>query len=34
MNLIGYLDVDFAGYKFDRKSTSETYQFLRVNLIS
>ena len=34
MDLIGYSDVDFAGYKLDKKSTNETYQFLGVNLIS
>jgi hypothetical protein len=26
--LIGYLDTDYAGCKVDRKSTSETCQFL------
>ena len=34
MDLIGYSDADFARCKLDRKSTSRTYQFLRVNLIS
>ena len=34
MDLIGYSDVDFAGCKLDRKSTSETCQFLGVNSIS
>ena len=34
MDLIGFLDADFAGCKLDRKSTSETCQFLGVNLIS
>ena len=32
IDLIGYSDADFAGYKLDRKSTSETCQFLKVNL--
>ena len=34
LELIGYSDADFAGYKLDRKSTSDTYQFFEVNLIS
>ena len=34
MDLIGYSDADFAGCRLDRKSTSETCQFLRVNLFS
>ena len=34
MDLIGYSDADFVGCKLNRKSTSETYQFLKVNLIS
>ena len=34
MDLIGFSDADFAGCKLDKKSTSETCQFLRVNLIS
>ena len=34
MDFIGYSDADFAGCKLDRKSTSETCQFLGVNLIS
>ena len=32
--LIGYSDADFTGCKLDRKSTSDTCQFLGVNLIS
>ena len=34
MDLIGQSGTDFAGCKLDRKSTSETCQFLGVNLIS
>ena len=34
MDLINFSDANFAGCKFDRKSTSGTYQFLGVNLIS
>ena len=34
IDLIGYSDANFAGCKLDRKSTSETCQFLGVNLIS
>ena len=34
IDLIGYTDSDFAGCKLDKKSTSETCQFLGVNLIS
>ena len=34
IDLIGYSDADFAGCKLDRKSTSRTCQFLKVNLIS
>ena len=34
IDLIGYLEADFVGYRLDRKSTSETCQFFRVNLIS
>ena len=33
IDLIGYSDADFVGCKLDRKSTSETYQFVGVNLI-
>ena len=33
MDLIGFSDADFAGCKLDRKSTSETCQFLGINLI-
>jgi hypothetical protein len=32
--LLGYSDVDYARYKVDRKSTSETCQFLGRSLIS
>jgi hypothetical protein len=32
--LLGYSDVDYAGCKVDRKSTSETCQFLRRSLVS
>jgi hypothetical protein len=31
---IGYSDADYAGCKVDRKSTSETYQFLGRSLVS
>jgi hypothetical protein len=31
--LIGYSDADYAGCKVDRKSTSETYQFLGRSLV-
>jgi len=34
LNLIGFSDADYAGYKIDRKSTSSTCQFLGLNLIS
>ena len=34
LNLIGYFDVDFTRYRLDRKSTSDTYQFLDINLNS
>ena len=34
LNLIGYSDADYGGYKIDRKSTSDTCQFLGSNLIS
>ena len=34
IDLIGYSDTDFAGCRLDRKITSETCQFLGVNLIS
>ena len=34
IDLIAYSDANFAGCKLDRKSTSGTYQFLGVNLIS
>ena len=34
MDLIGYSDAYFVGYRLDRKNTSETCQFLEVNLIS
>ena len=34
VNLIGYSDIDYGGCKIDRKSTSETCQFLGCNLIS
>jgi hypothetical protein len=33
-DLIGYFDVDFAGCKIDRKSTSGTCQFLGRSLVS
>jgi hypothetical protein len=33
-DLIGYSDVDWAGCKIDRKSTSGTYQFLGRSLVS
>jgi hypothetical protein len=33
-DLIGYSDLDYAGYKVDRKSTSGTYQFLGRSLVS
>jgi hypothetical protein len=33
-DLINYFDVDYAGCKVDRKSTSETYQFLGRSLVS
>jgi hypothetical protein len=33
-DLIGYSDVDYAGFKFDRKSTSGTCQFLGRSLVS
>jgi hypothetical protein len=32
--LHGFSDVDFAGYRLDRKSTSGTYQFLGAFLVS
>jgi hypothetical protein len=32
--LIGYSDSDYAGCKVDRKSTSETCQFLGRSLVS
>jgi hypothetical protein len=31
--LIGYFDVDYVGCKVDRKSTSETYQFLYRSIV-
>jgi hypothetical protein len=31
--LIGYSDVDYAGCKVDRKSTSDSYQFLGRSLV-
>jgi hypothetical protein len=34
LDLIGYSDVDWAGCKIDRKSTSGTYQFLGRSLVS
>ena len=34
LNLIGYSDADYGGYKIDKKSTSGTCQFLGSNLIS
>ena len=34
LNLVGYSDSDFAGYKLDRKSTSRTCHLLRSSLIS
>ena len=34
IDLIVYSDADFASCKLDRKNTSETCQFLDVNLIS
>jgi hypothetical protein len=33
-DLIGYSDADYAGCKIDRKSTSETCQFLERSLVS
>ncbi|CAL9078803.1 unnamed protein product, partial [Musa textilis] len=33
-DLIAYVDVDFGGYRIDRKSTSETCQFLGHALVS
>ena len=33
-NLIGYLDVDHAGYKVDEKRTSRYYQLLGHSLVS
>jgi hypothetical protein len=33
-DLIGYSDADWVGCKIDRKSTSETYQFLGKSLVS
>jgi hypothetical protein len=33
-DLLGYSDADWAGCKIDRKSTSETYQFLGRSLVS
>jgi hypothetical protein len=33
-DLIGYSDIDYAGCKIDRKSTSGTYQFLGRSLVS
>jgi hypothetical protein len=33
-NLLGYSDSDYAGCKVDRKSTSETCQFLGRSLVS
>jgi hypothetical protein len=33
-DLFGYSDVDYARYKVDRKSTSETCQFLERSLVS
>jgi hypothetical protein len=32
--ILGYSDADYAGCKVDRKSTSETYQFLGRSLVS
>jgi hypothetical protein len=32
--LLGYFDADYARCKVDRKSTSETYQFLRRSFVS
>jgi len=32
--LVGYSDADYAGYKVDKKSTSETCQFLGQSLVS
>ena len=34
LNLIRFSDADYEGYKIDRKSTSDTCQFLGSNLIS
>jgi hypothetical protein len=34
IDLIGYSDADYAGCKIDRKSTSETCQFLGRSLVS
>jgi hypothetical protein len=33
-NLIGYSDADYVGCKIDRKSTSDTCQFLRRSMVS
>jgi hypothetical protein len=33
-DLIGYSDADYAGCQIDRKSTSETYQFLGRSMVS
>ena len=33
-SLVGYSDADYAGYKVDRKSTSDTCQFLSPSLVS
>ena len=34
LSLVGFSDADYGGCKIDRKSTSGTCQFLRMNLIS
>jgi hypothetical protein len=34
VDIIGYSDADYAGCKIDRKSTSETCQFLGRSLVS
>jgi hypothetical protein len=34
LNLINYLDADFAGYKVDRKNTSGIFHFLGSSLVS
>ena len=34
LELVGFLDADYGGCKIDKKSTSDTCQFLGLNLIS